>query len=197
MSDIENKLKELDEKIRECKRCAHREQIPKNLPTVQIRDTCSRILFVGRDPARGGWRESGKAFFRSDGKLISSGKNFNKQLKEIGGNIEGINFVELIKCFPESGKIRTPKRDEIENCKEWLYNQINIIQPKVIVPMGKEPTEFFKGETIKMENAAGKKFYWQNFAIIPIFHPSGANMRLNPRNIEILKNIFKENEASK
>lgn len=194
MSDIEAKLKELDKKIRECRYCAHREQFPDKLPTFQIK-LRNNILFVGRDPAKNGWRKSGKAFFRPDGKMILSGIIFSKQLKKVGASIEEINFVELLKCFPHDGKLRPPKKDEIKNCRKWLISQINIIQPAVIVPMGKEPTEFFLEKTIKMGDVAGKRFDWQGFSVIPIFHTSPANpanMKSNPKNVKILKEIFKK-----
>lgn len=171
-NDIEGQLKELDKidkKIRECKDCLGlgREQVPTTLPTVQFK-SINDILFVGRDPAKNGWRESGKAFFKLNGNMLPSGKIFKKQLNAAGIDIEQINFVELIKCY-RNGK---PKKEEIKNCSRWLVQQIDIIRPKVIFPLGKEPTEFFKGKTIRMEDVVGKRFYWHEIPVIPLWHPS-------------------------
>ena len=148
-NNIKKELKKLDKKIRECKKCIQREQFSNKLPTVQFQSPNS-ILFVGRDPAKDGWRKSGRAFFKPNGTMLSSGRIFKKQLSEVGINIEQINFVELVKCFPRGDRIRTPTKDEIRNCSQWLNCQIDIIQPKVIVPMGKECCEFFNGRRMEL-----------------------------------------------
>lgn len=191
-NNVERQLKELDKEIRKCKKCCEREQFPNNLPTVQFNST-NDILFIGRDPAKDGWRKSGKAFFKQNGTMISSGKIFSKQLKTVGVDIEKINFVELVKCFPKGDKFRPPKKNEIRYCSYWLYRQIDIIQPKIIVPMGKECCEFFNDTKINSFSAfidSGKYIQYRNIEVIPIFHPSGANNKFNQRNFIILKKII-------
>lgn len=193
---VKAKLSALDIEIRKCNKCSRREQCPDNLPTIQYNDR-NDILFVGRDPAKNGWRESGKAFFNVNGGLIPSGKIFDKQLQNIGISIEDINFVELIKCFPIEGKLRTSLKEEVENCSQWLKMQIQIINPAVIVPMGGPASEFFfhnqHGQKLKSlsDYVSGKMItLYEGIPVIPIFHPSPAAQgknHLNP-NITTVRN---------
>ena len=193
---VKAKLSALDIEIRKCNKCSRREQCPDNLPTIQYNDR-NDILFVGRDPAKNGWRESGKAFFNVNGGLIPSGKIFDKQLQNIGISIEDINFVELIKCFPIEGKLRTSLKEEVENCSQWLKMQIQIINPAVIVPMGGPASEFFfhnqHGQKLKSlsDYVSGKMItLYEGIPVIPIFHPSPAAQGKNHLNPIILKRIF-------
>jgi uracil-DNA glycosylase family 4 len=124
--EVDDQLRILDSSIRQCKSCPEREQFPGTLPTVQFRSQ-NGTLFVGREPAKDGWRRSGKAFYKEDGSLLSSGRILKTQLEGVGLDIEEINFVELIKCFPSGNKTRNPWKSEIENCRHWLDRQMDII----------------------------------------------------------------------
>ena len=193
---VKAKLSALDMEIRKCDKCSRREQCPDDLPTIQYKGR-NDILFVVRDPAKNGWRKSGRAFFNVNGGLIPSGKIFDKQLKNIGISIEDINFVELIKCFPIEGKLRSSLKEEVENCSHWLKMQITIIKPTVIVPMGGPASGFF------FHNQHGRKLkslsdyiseqmmtLYEGILVIPIFHPSPAAQGKNHLNPSILKRIF-------
>ena len=187
-------LRSLDAEIRECNLCPDREQFPDTLPTVQF---CGQndILFVGRDPAEEGWRKSGRAFYKTNGSMLQSGIHFTKQLMEVGLDIEDINFVELVKCFPSGGRMRNPSKGEIENCKRWLDRQIDILKPKVIVPMGKESFEFFRGRRVGKFSSCvelGEGGFYHDVPVVPIFHPSGANQKYNWMNVDILRRIVEE-----
>lgn len=193
---IKSKLSELDREIRKCNKCPRREQCTDDLPTVQYEGK-NDILFVGRDPAKNGWRKSGKAFFKVNGGLIPSGIIFEQQLQKIGISIEDINFVELIKCFPVEGKLRSSLKVEEENCSQWLKMQIQIINPAVIVPMGGAAFEIFfnnhHGKKLKSlsDYISGKMVtLYESIPVVPIFHPSPAARGKNHLNSNILKKIF-------
>lgn len=193
---IKSKLSELDREIRKCNKCPRREQCTDDLPTVQYKGK-NQILFVGRDPAKNGWRKSGKAFFKVDGGLIPSGNVFDKQLQKVGISIEDTNFVELIKCFPVEGKLRSALKEEAGNCSQWLKKQIQIINPAVIVPMGGPAFGFFfkhhHGRKLKSlsDYISGKMTtLYEDIPVIPIFHPSPAARKHNYLNPTILKKII-------
>lgn len=187
-------LKDLDTKIRQCRLCPEREQFPGTLPTMQL-GSRNDILFVGRDPAKEGWRKSGKAFYKTDGSMLQSGIHFSKQLAEVGMNIKDINFAELIKCFLMGGRMRNPKKSEIENCRRWLDLQIDILRPKVIVSMGKDCYEFFRGKRVDSFSLCierGERVYYRGIPVVPVFHPSGANQKYSWKNVSILRKTVKE-----
>lgn len=188
------RLTDLDAKIKACGLCRRREQFPEKLPTVQFKGK-SNILFVGREPAKNGWRSSGRAFYKPNGELLSSGKNIKKHLGGVGIDIEDINFVELIKCFPSGNETRPPRKEEIENCRHWLDRQVDILQPKVIVSLGKECYEFFRGTRVGSFSSCiemQERSYYRRIPVIPMFHPSGANNAHNWKNAEILRRIVTE-----
>ncbi len=193
-SDVEKRLEKLDAEIRQCNLCPEREQFPATSKTFQL-GSQKNILFVGRDPAKEGWRKSGKAFFKTDGSMLQSGRIFGDQLKEVGMRIEDITFVELIKCFPIGDKMRNPRRSETENCRLWLERQIDILRPKAIVPMGKECYEFFRRKRVSSLSACvekGERVSYRGVPVIPMFHPSGANQKHNWRNVAVLRRIAEE-----
>lgn len=192
--EIDDRLMELDAEMRKCALCQDREHFPDILPTIQYEGR-SNLLFVGREPAKDGWRKSGKAFYKKDKTLLSSGKNFKRHLDEVGIRIDDINFVELLKCFPSGEDTRPPKREEIMNCKKWLDRQIEIMRPSVIVPMGKECYEFFRGSSVTSFVACveGKeRSRYLGIPVVPILHPSGANNTHNWRNKEVIRGVVSE-----
>ncbi|MCK4456295.1 MAG: hypothetical protein KAW39_00990 [Thermoplasmata archaeon] len=192
--DVEKRLGTLDAEIRQCNLCPERDQFPATSRTFQL-GSQKNVLFIGRDPAKEGWRKSGTAFFKTDGSMLQSGKIFSNQLKEVGMEIEDITFVELIKCFPVGDKMRNPRRSEIENCRRWLDRQMGILRPKVIVPMGKECYEFFRRKRVSSLSACIERtesVSYHGIPVVPIFHPSSANQKCNWRNVVILKGIMEE-----
>lgn len=87
-------------------------------------------------------------------------------------------FVTFVtKCKPPQP--RAPKSTEIETCSSYLKYQLKVIEPKVIITLGKIPTEFMVGATEKKitevieENGCflRSKDDW-GFAVIPALHPS-------------------------
>jgi uracil-DNA glycosylase len=92
-----------------------------------------------------------------------------------------IYFAAVCRCFPgksASGTDRVPAPDEIRNCSLWMDNEIQILQPRLIIPVGRLAiTQFIHCE--KLEKVVGRKFRvvraGHRFDIIPLPHPSGAS----------------------
>ena len=79
----------------------------------------------------------------------------------------------LIKCAPllPSGKIRYPTNKEINSCFPHLEKEIKSVQPKIIIPLGKQVTTYFsKHFQIPLKKYHPTKL--ENFTILPIDHPS-------------------------
>lgn len=87
----------------------------------------------------------------------------------------------VCRCFPgknPKGGDRVPDRDEIENCAPWLQREIELLQPRLIIPVGKLAISRFLKVT-KLVDVIGSKFrlkqaYGQS-DVIPLPHPSGAS----------------------
>jgi uracil-DNA glycosylase len=92
-----------------------------------------------------------------------------------------IYFAAVCRCFPgksSSGTDRVPAPEEIGNCSSWMNEEINILKPRLIIPVGRLAiSQFIDCE--KLENVIGREFracrLVQEFDLIPLPHPSGAS----------------------
>jgi len=92
-----------------------------------------------------------------------------------------IYFAAVCRCFPgknSGGGDRVPAPDEIRNCSSWLDQEIAILKPRLIIPVGRLAIGQFI-ECTKLEHVIGRAFHvrraGQNVDLIPLPHPSGAS----------------------
>ena len=95
----------------------------------------------------------------NSGKLI---KMIEERLLEENSNISCYRS-NMVKCVPlnEEGKIRYPDNLEIENCIENLEYELNIVNPKVVVFLGRLVEKYLKKKIIEL-----------GYNVITIYHPS-------------------------
>ena len=92
-----------------------------------------------------------------------------------------IYFAAVCRCFPgknSSGTDRVPAPDKVRNCSSWMDSEIQILQPRLIIPVGRLAiTQFISCK--KLEEVIGRKFRVaraeHRFEVIPLPHPSGAS----------------------
>jgi DNA polymerase len=129
------------------------------------------ILFVALSP---GAKED------LDNKMFigPSGKVFNKLLQNAGIDRESVYMTNLVKCILP--KNRKPKWNEIELCSSFLDDEISIIQPQIIVPLGYFATRSIltkyhadpSREEMSFKNVNGKLLVLEGMRIFPLTHPS-------------------------
>jgi uracil-DNA glycosylase len=92
-----------------------------------------------------------------------------------------IYFAAVCRCFPgkaPGGTDRVPAPDEVRNCSSWMNEEIKILKPRLIIPVGRLAILQFV-ECEKLEKVIGRKFRGrraeQIFDLIPLPHPSGAS----------------------
>ena len=92
-----------------------------------------------------------------------------------------IYFAAVCRCFPgksSGGTDRVPAPEEIRNCSSWMNEEIKILQPRLIIPVGRLAIAQFI-ECEKLEKVIGRKFRAARadriFDLIPLPHPSGAS----------------------
>jgi uracil-DNA glycosylase len=92
-----------------------------------------------------------------------------------------IYFAAVCRCFPgksQGGTDRVPAPDEIQNCASWMNEEIKILKPRLIIPVGRLAIAQFI-ECAKLDQVIGHKFRAQRvghiFDLIPLPHPSGAS----------------------
>ena len=167
----EELLRLLEIKVLNCKDCVLYEETKKKVMGEGASD--SLIFFVGEAPGRKE-NESGRPFVGSAGKLL------DKLLMGAGLSRELVFIGNVIKCRPPNN--RRPMKNEISACSTFLENQLTIIQPKIIVPMGKSAMDYifmkFGIEKKEINQTHGKLFKvettWGEVLIFPLYHPAAA-----------------------
>ena len=139
------------------------------------------ILFVGEAP---GYNEDlqGRPFVGKAGKIL------DELLESIGLHRSDIYIANILKCRPPNN--RNPLKTEIDACTEHLDKQIELIQPKIIVPLGNFACSYifekFGLKYDKISNVHGKIFQintiFGNVKIIPMYHPAVATYNPNTKN---------------
>ena len=73
-------------------------------------------------------------------------------------------------CRPPGN--RDPMPDEIDSCKPWLKEQIDLIDPRVIATLGNFSTQLLLGRKVGITKVRGQRFDWRGRILIPTFHPA-------------------------
>lgn len=138
------KLQDLESKLQSCAKCQLLVK-SRNKVVPGYGSNNSHIMFVGLAPGRNGADITGVPFTRD-----RSGQLFQEMLTMANISL-GVYITNLVKCNPKDGfnRNRTPSKDEIKNCIDYLYKEIAIIKPKVIVCLGKVVTEVLFESTVK------------------------------------------------
>lgn len=176
-------LEELHKEISVCRKCANLDLCK---PTFTYLGKDNRILILGESPAKNGWRISGKAWYEPSGKITATGKILKKLLSEIGLVLEDISFTEAVKCTPVSPKFL---KDCSKNCYPFLKKQIEILKPKIIIPLGVKATELILPKFDKFSDVVGKAHNTDFGIVIPIYHPSPISPIGYKANIPIMQTI--------
>ncbi len=116
----------------------------------------------------------------------TAGKTLFRWFEEFCGMNEAairstVYFAAVCRCFPgksSGGTDRVPARDEIRNCSSWMNDEIEILRPRLIIPVGRLAImQFIDCE--KLEKVIGRKFRVERAGhrcdVIPLPHPSGAS----------------------
>jgi uracil-DNA glycosylase len=92
-----------------------------------------------------------------------------------------IYFAAVCRCFPgknSSGGDRVPAPDEIRNCSSWMDEEIQILRPRLVIPIGRLAIGQFVA-CAKLEEVIGRRFRvtraGRTVDLIPLPHPSGAS----------------------
>jgi len=141
----------------------------------------AEVMFIGEGP---GFQEDqqGRPFVGPAGKLLDG------LLASIGSQRENVFIANMVKCRPPGN--RDPAPAEIEACTKYLDRQIELINPKLIVTLGRFAFgRYFPGEGIT--KARGKLRMKDGRKIFPVLHPAAVLRReeLRPTMIEDFKAI--------
>lgn len=170
-SSIEKRklLDELNNQIRTCERCSL--SITRKNALIGEGNIDARIMFVALSP--GAKEDVQNRMF-----IGPSGQVFNRLLDKADIDRESVFMTNLVKCILP--KNRKPKTDEIESCSRFLEEEISIIQPEVIVPLGYYATRaiIVKYHTdpsilnMSFKSINGRLLFSDKIKVFPLTHPS-------------------------
>jgi DNA polymerase len=121
------------------------------------------LMFVGEAP---GADEDvqGIPFVGRAGQLLT------KIIEAIDLKREEVYIANVIKCRPPGN--RNPEQDEVDSCEPFLFRQIDIIKPKVIVALGKFGAQTLLRTLDPISRLRGRVYDFRGAKLIPTFHPA-------------------------
>lgn len=125
----------------------------------------AKIMIIGEAPGRVN-DETGRPFVGLGGKILY------KILGRIGVDSRQLFLTNVIKCWPPEN--RKPAKEEVNLCKDYLENQIRLVQPKLIITLGTTASEVLINQKIKLNQIHGSLFYHHGTPVCPTFHPNAA-----------------------
>ena len=121
------------------------------------------LMFVGEAPGRDEDIQ-GYPFVGRAGQLLT------KIIEAISLRREDVYIANVIKCRPPEN--RNPEPDEVETCEPFLFRQIDIVKPKVIVALGKFGAQTLLRTLDPISRLRGRVFDYRGAKLIPTFHPA-------------------------
>ena len=121
------------------------------------------LMFVGEAPGADEDLQ-GEPFVGRAGQLLT------KIIEAIGLRREDVYIANVIKCRPPGN--RNPEPDEVEQCQPFLFRQIDIIKPKVIVALGKFAAQCLLKTDAPITRIRGREFAYRDAVLIPTYHPA-------------------------
>lgn len=104
-----------------------------------------------------------------------AGRLLEKLLARIGLRREDVFIANVLKCRPPGN--RDPQPEEISLCREYLEQQIDLIEPQVVCTMGNFSTKLLSGSGAGITRVRGATQPYprkQNVSLFPLFHPAAA-----------------------
>jgi len=122
------------------------------------------VLFIGEAPGFNEDKEK-RPFVGRAGQLLRAG------IRELGWREQDVYITNIVKRRPPEN--RDPNEEEIASYKPYLAKQIEIINPKIIVPLGRFSMNYFL-PLAKITRDQGKLFKVKEYFILPMLHPAAA-----------------------
>ena len=159
---VDQVLVKIAEEVSICQKCDLHHSRTKGVPGEGPPN--AEIMFIGEGP---GFHENnqGRPFVGAAGDLLV------ELLNAIGMKREEVFITNVVKCRPPGN--RDPQPDELSACNPYLERQIQVINPKVIVTLGRYSMVKFIPNA-KISEIHGTPIKYQGMLVVPFFHPAAA-----------------------
>lgn len=161
-------LASVRERVCVCTKCAHLAR-SRTQTVFGVGNPDAEIMFVGEAPGADE-DQQGEPFVGRAGQLLT------KIVKAMGFAREDVYIANILKCRPDTpaGSFgnRAPTPAEMQTCRPYLVEQINIIQPKVMVALGAVAVEGLLGTRGTMRDLRGRWHSYNGTPLMITYHPA-------------------------
>ena len=160
-AEREAALRLIREDIGDCTRCA----LHKGRNKIVFSDgpPDARLMFVGEGPGADEDAQ-GIPFVGKAGQLL------NNMIVAMGLRRDEVYIANVVKCRPPGN--RTPEPDEGNTCSPFLFRQIDVIRPQVIVALGATAATYLLGQRQPLAGLRGRVHAWRGSQLIVTYHPA-------------------------
>ena len=155
-------LERLEEQVQVCPRCPL--SMTRTLAVPGEGPVDAPVMFIGEGPGANEDR-SGRPFVGAAGQLLEA------LLASVGLDRSDVYITNIVKCRPPGN--RDPLPNEIDACKPYLVNQLRIINPNLIVTLGRFAMERWLPDKF-ITRVHGQAFRYGQRLIVPMLHPAAA-----------------------
>ncbi len=159
---LPNNLKKLEELVKKCHLC----ELSKTRNNVVFGEgnPNATLMFVGEGPGASE-DEQGRPFVGRAGMLLTKMIENVLLIKR-----SQVYIANIVKCRPPNN--RTPLPTEALTCRPYLFKQIELIKPKIIVALGSTAYHYLTNDTKAISKVRGSVIDMKDFKLIPTYHPS-------------------------
>jgi len=168
LQDKSELLAPIRERVRVCTKCPHLAS-SRTQTVFGVGNPDADLMFVGEAPGFDEDRQ-GEPFVGRAGQLLT------RIIKAMGFAREDVYIANVLKCRPDmpAGAYgnRAPTPQEMQTCRPYFVDQIDIIQPKVVVALGAVAVEGLLGTRGTMRELRGR---WHSYSGVPLmitYHPA-------------------------
>jgi DNA polymerase len=154
-------LQLIRDEIGDCTRCALHSG--RNQLVFGDGDAAARLLFVGEGPGADEDAQ-GIPFVGKAGQLL------NNMIGAMGLKREQVYIANVVKCRPPAN--RTPEPDEANTCSPFLFRQIDVVRPEVIVALGATAATYLLGMRQPLAGLRGRVHSFRGTKLIITYHPA-------------------------
>jgi len=163
-----DRLTEIQNRVSTCLKCSHLAS-SRTQTVFGVGNADAELMFVGEAPGADEDAQ-GEPFVGRAGQLLT------KIIKAMGFSREDVYIANILKCRPDmpAGSFgnRAPTPTEMQTCRPYLIEQIDVIKPKVLVALGATAVEGLLGVRSTMRQLRGR---WDSFNGTPLmitYHPA-------------------------
>jgi uracil-DNA glycosylase len=162
VSDPVKALKIIREDLGDCKRCVLHKQGRKQI-VFGVGDPKAELMFIGEGPGADE-DEKGEPFVGRAGQLL------NNMIKAMGIEREQVYIANIVKCRPPQNRV--PEPEEANTCSPFLFQQIDVVRPQVIVALGSTAATYLLGVKSSLSGLRGRLHACRGTKLVVTYHPA-------------------------